>query len=833
MTGWGVGREEPWLEGTCWEELPAPAPPRAPPGDPSRGRLGPSWSEDARPPASSGVRVLMLGRRRCGLLLLSSTVGALAAVAAAVALSPVLPWAPLLPLALIAAGIGGWVVFSAACGSRGAIMLFLFALTFVINAQFRVRGAGDIQADWQSAMKFLFWMAAGVIGAPCLPPPRRLVSHTGSALWLFYITVALLGAPFSPLPGYSFGCALALLCLFAFAYALVERLSEAQILWTIVAALTLFNVGGWVVFYAVPELGTSAAWTQSGLMLRMCGLAGQATNLGAVCSVGVGATFVLWRGGHCRAGTALLLGGFAFLTLLKSDARTTEIATVLGIGLVVASRSSALMVAGAMGAACLAVLLQVFPQIPAMLGQGFSRSGDPTEIYTLTGRLEIWDFAMQQIRLSPVWGWGYNSSKAVLGGHIGFQNGLMVDSAHNMYLQSMLSVGLMGTVPLVLLLLWLTARSVVRPLPLVIYTLVLVLVSSVSDTDAIGTTPTLLTVVFFTASLWPGLVGAAPVRAAVRPGGPSPRLPPWAYPPPPGRMPAGAAPAGPPAARPPAARPPAARPPAARPPAASPPAASPGAAAFAGARPAARSPDAAGAARSAAAPLAGPGAAGPRAASAPGGGVAGGRTAAGQGPGAAVATGRAPAASAAASSGSSAARAPAAASAAAAVAASWAGVLEDAVAQGPGDAAAFAARSPAGPVAPPSSRAASAAAWSGDGGTGRAGDAGAGDGTAPGQGPDGAVAAEDRSASPDGRPCASSAADADGAAAPAPNDAAPNDAAPNDAAPDNAAPAAAASGDAAGAGSNAAAWRRRRSGRSSAPAQGYNGQPVLPATSWP
>ncbi len=511
MTGWGIARPGegrdaggPWLEGTLWGEDAATAPAARPP-DP----------DAPRPPAIGGLAVLMAGRRHAELLVvLPALAGALLAVVGAVALSPLLAWAPVLPLAVLGAVLGGWLVLSAACGSRLAMMLFLGAMTFVINAQFRVRGAGDVQADWQSALKFLLWMAAGVIGAPHLPAPRRLLSHPGAALWLLYIAVALLGSPFSPLPGYSLGCALALLCLFAFSFALVEHLSEEQILWTVVGSLTLFNLGGWAVFYAVPDLGTSAAWTKSGLMLRMCGLAGQATNLGAVCAVAVGAVFVLWRGGRCRTAPALLLGGFAFATLLKSDARTTEIASVLGIALVVASRSGALMVGGALGAACLAVVLQVFPQVPAMLGQGFSRSGDPTEVYTLTGRLEIWDFALQQIRASPVWGWGYNSSKAVLGGHIGFGNGLMVDSAHNLYLQSMLSVGLMGTVPLVALLLWLLWRSVVRPIPIVVYTLVLVLVSSVSDTDAIGTTPTLVTILFFAASVWPGLTGPGPARRA-------------------------------------------------------------------------------------------------------------------------------------------------------------------------------------------------------------------------------------------------------------------------------------------------------------------------------
>jgi len=44
------------------------------------------------------------------------------------------------------------------------------------------------------------------------------------------------------------------------------------------------------------------------------------------------------------------------------------------------------------------------------MGSQFSRSGDPTEVYTLTGRLEIWDVAWKQINLSPILGYGYNTS---------------------------------------------------------------------------------------------------------------------------------------------------------------------------------------------------------------------------------------------------------------------------------------------------------------------------------------------------------------------------------------------------------------------------------------
>ena len=418
-----------------------------------------------------------------------------------------LPWAPLIPLGLGAAILGGWLVLAAIYGSPTAIMLYFAAIAFMTDAQFRVRGAGEISADWQSALKFLLWLGAGVIGIAHMPPLRVMLGRPACVLWLAYILVALASAIFSPVPAYSFGCALALFCLFAFSFSLTTKLTQPQFLWTLLLSVTVFNIGGWAVFYAYPELGTSAAWTTSGLLMRMCGLAGQATNLGAICAKAVGAAFILYYTHKRGRGLSLVLGVFAFVTLLKSDARTTEIATVIGIAAIIASRSVWRVGGGLLLSLSCLFVLQVFPQVGGMLGSSFSRSGDPTEVYTLTGRLEIWDFAWQQIKLSPIVGYGYNSSKVVLGSHIGFENGLMVDSAHNLYLQNLLSVGLIGMIPLVLLLGYLAYRCVVRPIPLVCYTLVIVLVSSISDTDSIGTTPTLMTVLFFVVSVMPGLGG--------------------------------------------------------------------------------------------------------------------------------------------------------------------------------------------------------------------------------------------------------------------------------------------------------------------------------------
>ena len=284
--------------------------------------------------------------RRDGIMLFGIVSGIGLVFYASAAMSGVFEWAPYLPLGVVACILGGWLMLTAMDGSAVAIMIYFAALCFLIDAQFRVRAAGDVSADWQSGLKFLIWMGAGIIGFAHMPALRTLLTRPGCILSLAYIVIALTSSIYSPLPGYTFGCALALLCLFAFSFSLTTKLTETQLLWTMLLALTAFNIGGWVAFYALPDLGAMATLTSSGVFTRMSGLAGQPTNLGALCTSAVGAAFVLWYSGRCGLKAAVIFGGFAFATLAKSDARTEEIAVVVAIALIVAARSVWLFAGG-------------------------------------------------------------------------------------------------------------------------------------------------------------------------------------------------------------------------------------------------------------------------------------------------------------------------------------------------------------------------------------------------------------------------------------------------------------------------------------------------------
>jgi O-antigen ligase len=413
---------------------------------------------------------------------------------------PVAVFVPILCLLGIAAS---GVAVLAATGSIPALIVVFAVLLFMTDGNFRVHPEMDAGLDWQSVLKFVVWTTSGAIGIPLLRRGRSLIKDPASALWLSYMGAASMSVFLAPSPTISFGYVVALFGLYVFSFALVNRLSEVQILWTITLTLASFLVISWVVAYTVPDLGEIRDLSVDGFKMRMSGIAGQPVNLGSVCAIYLCAVFLLAWKQYTRLTTALLLAGLGLVTLSATDSRTALFGACAGILLVVSSRSGAALAGLGLAMAIGFLLAFTFPISSNFLGSYFSRSGEASEVMTLSGRTQIWDFAWEKIVESPLLGWGYNSSREILAHHVGFADGLVVDNAHNLLLQNLLSVGLVGTLPLAGLLLKLIVDIVRgRCAHLSALFVVLAFVTGVSDPSALGTTPTVLTIIFMLASLW-------------------------------------------------------------------------------------------------------------------------------------------------------------------------------------------------------------------------------------------------------------------------------------------------------------------------------------------
>ena len=84
------------------------------------------------------------------------------------------------------------------------------------------------------------------------------------------------------------------------------------------------------------------------------------------------------------------------------------------------------------------------PDIITNLLSSVSRSGNVDEVLTLTGRLSLWVGAFEAIKEAPILGYGYMSTKWVLGTFApDTWEGM---HAHNMLIEGLIFFGLLGTV---------------------------------------------------------------------------------------------------------------------------------------------------------------------------------------------------------------------------------------------------------------------------------------------------------------------------------------------------------------------------------------------------
>ena len=430
---------------------------------------------------SSGIAGL--GLLACvGLMLVTLKVGAEI---------PALLILPVVVMAVVGAAV---VLLLAVCGSKPATIAFLFVLVFVNDALFRVRDPSDIGLDWQNGMKFALWAGAAAIGVGQLARSWQRLRTGRMTLILVWLGIGLISSIYSASATYSFSTAFGVLGMLLLSAGMAEVLTEKQMLLTVALSLCVFVVAGWITYFAIPSLGRSPFITADGSIVeRICGLAGQANALGCSLAVLLAAVFLLWYRGHCGLVVLTPMGLIGIFTLLWADSRTALLAFLIGAAAVIARRSlvrwGSALLAGTLGV----ILIAAFP-LKTILGAtgGLSRSGDPSEMLTLTGRTEIWAFVWDKIQLQPWFGYGYNSSKFILPLFLGLP-GLTVDEAHNTWLQNLLGTGIVGTAPLIALVglqLFLYVRS---PEPFRDLLLFIMLVWGITVAGAFGSTPTVMT----------------------------------------------------------------------------------------------------------------------------------------------------------------------------------------------------------------------------------------------------------------------------------------------------------------------------------------------------
>ena len=400
----------------------------------------------------------------------------------------------LLP-AMPAFAVMGWVVFSACRGRAWAIGTYLAFLVFLANANFRTREIGDIALDWQNGLKFLSWCAALLIGICCVAGARR--PHWSMNYWLFliYTLYALASTIYSVEPLYTFASAVGTLGLFLFAIAAAQVLDMRRMALITLCALTIFLLASWIVDFTAPEFSRVTSWSIHGPVERMGGIASDPNQLARAAAVFVVFVVILYRHRQLKWApcfAALLLTAATMWATQKSNQRGgrpsgTRLRDRPPLGPAIRSRRPApddrrrhhLVAAGQDTHRAVVVVLAV------------RRLRGATD---LTGRVDLWKFVWQKSMEAPLIGHGFNASEYFLSRTYSyFPLDWDPQDAHNMLLQTLLTLGFFG-VALLGLFIWRLADLYLNaPAPYRDAMLGLVLMVGVTGSGAFGITPNLLT----------------------------------------------------------------------------------------------------------------------------------------------------------------------------------------------------------------------------------------------------------------------------------------------------------------------------------------------------
>lgn len=344
------------------------------------------------------------------------------------------------------------------------LTFFLIGLVyFSFEATFRPGGGGG---DLQSMVKGIFTMALALLG---LFTGMRYVFKSALALVFFsYAAFALASASYSPLlmVGSVAGVALIGVAIMAAKVGGGDERDVAGYWVAMYWASVLTALASLAVLAIAPTMARDLADPSK---YRLRGITGTANSLGPLMAAGcMIALFMLKRAATTwkwRFHAFMLLVFFA--TLLLTNSRSSImglVAAMFGSWLVAGQLGVLGLLVGLLGLAVLAIVM-LYPGLQdallSLLAGLFARSGNVAELTTFTGRQQIWDASWRLAHEAPWIGHGLSSVSVVLPKAHADEWGNTVATAHNFFLESLISVGWLGTgllLAVVLMALWILAR---------------------------------------------------------------------------------------------------------------------------------------------------------------------------------------------------------------------------------------------------------------------------------------------------------------------------------------------------------------------------------------
>lgn len=406
------------------------------------------------------------------------------------------------------------VVYHAARGRQWALLVFLVLLVFLIDATFRKRELTDQSLDAQTLLKAGLWCSALLIA---FFSTRRFVTSLfhGDIKWLTLFSLLALGSTaYSLTPAFTLGGGVAAVSYCAISVCAAAHLTRQQILYSLLVGMSIMLVVSLGMF----AMGLGMTALENGPAIRLAGIAGSPNGLGRTASLVILVVGVLvvahrlpiysWR--------CLIPIGLAVSCLILSDSRTSTVAIVAAFGFYLLRQRpvTAFFVAVAAGFTSLMLLNMDVPWQELMTY--VTRTGRISEMTTLTGRTDIWYATWNAFLERPLLGYGYGSTKVLLPEvYRGFW-GFTVSQAHNLYLQTLVTTGLVGLLLVLMALLRQIVGYITHPQPFPAFVVIYMMTYGLTEPGPIATSPNILTFVWALSLCWERIREDSPTEVVVK-----------------------------------------------------------------------------------------------------------------------------------------------------------------------------------------------------------------------------------------------------------------------------------------------------------------------------
>ena len=380
-----------------------------------------------------------------------------------------------------------------------AFLIILITLGFSIS--FRNRDLGETNLDVQNGVKLVFWLLIiGIAFFKIRTLTPLIASPSGYTLLILSILI-LASATWSERPLYSMACALGFTSYNALASMSLYEFSDDEFYQIICHSLLAFVGLGYITAILYPEtawLPPSVEETYS----RLQGLAVNPNNFGRFAALLFLISLGIWTKERRTSLTLLLSMSAGLIGMGLSGSRTALVASIF-TATFVSFRNHPLFRFAILSAIILFTALLFLMSYGVTLNTVFrslSRTGLESEVFTLTGRTDLWSTALEMIRERPLFGWGFNSTEEHFSLLFNQDFYGTPVNPHQMLLHLTLGVGTIGAV-LALIIIALRMKTIfTEPDALNDMMILYILIYGLTEVDLFGT-PLFTSLIFFRISL--------------------------------------------------------------------------------------------------------------------------------------------------------------------------------------------------------------------------------------------------------------------------------------------------------------------------------------------